>query len=634
MERFLVRGPFSLAAPAAEVAASLWSLTFAAARSGKEIDSATLLDRLRQAGLQISSESWALYPTAERYYPHSISTDFVSSALYSGEILLITGIGGTGKTTLVAESATIAASEGRRSCWISLNELLEPSDTVELIADYCRAMEFRDLSAKLRQCRPYEYPTTLAQALADWPISIVFDRFEAAGPRLGSLVKDVIQHLPRKSLAGTVILSSRYTPGWWPDVEREKNTAKSISLGGLPSDSAERLLREVGVGRDDNERSELFHAVCGHPQSLLVMQQVSCTVAPEQLKEVGVVEARDWLLRRVLDELSPEFKSGLARLSVFDYSASRSEALAVIGKMGPDILRGLVYRDLVCMQGGTVTVHDALREVAVILLTLVEIAEVHWAAADHLLREFQKSSEETGNLYYDTGIKWAAHLEAASKAGLSNPEFEAVVKADVQLLRDLFAISTVGFPHEFEDPTLAHTWSRVQSLIDQGLVKRVDPEKGEDPSRLRALAVAGLGRYQSFLADCRCLLHGYSNHVGYVDDLRPNHSFEIQGLGCPWEHCIELQPVPPMDDEVYAEWIDSLRDRLCQAGNAPDTGSYCEYLIECLADASSSDVVADRGEGNSCPIFGHCCPGGRAQARVCQSMEHDDEVDATNDWGR
>jgi hypothetical protein len=89
---------------------------------------------------------------------------------------------------------------------LSVSELLEPSDAIELIADYCRSTGLVDLASKLRNLHSYEYVMVLAKALADWPVSIVFDRFEAAGARLTNLVRDVILSLPENDRKGSVTL--------------------------------------------------------------------------------------------------------------------------------------------------------------------------------------------------------------------------------------------------------------------------------------------------------------------------------------------------------------------------------------------------------------------------------------------
>ena len=62
--------------------------------------------------------------------------------------------------------------------------------------------------------------------------------------------------------------------------------------------------------------------------------------------------------------------------------------------------------------------------------------------------------------------------------------------------------------------------------------------------------------------------HFYAQHVGH------NHAFEQMGHMCPYEYCIETQPLHPTAD-----------------GN------------------------------KSCPVFGHDCPGGVWQAFFCRMTE-------------
>jgi hypothetical protein len=65
----------------------------------------------------------------------------------------------------------------------------------------------------------------------------------------------------------------------------------------------------------------------------------------------------------------------------------------------------------------------------------------------------------------------------------------------------------------------------------------------------------------------------FKQAVGYVPKYEPLEDYAEYELTCPWEHCIELMPLPLL-------W--------------------------------HSQIM-------SCPIFGHCCPGGVQQAQACQN---------------
>ena len=65
--------------------------------------------------------------------------------------------------------------------------------------------------------------------------------------------------------------------------------------------------------------------------------------------------------------------------------------------------------------------------------------------------------------------------------------------------------------------------------------------------------------------------------IGYSINFNPNPDYEEQGLMCPWQHCIEQTPLRPENSET------------------------------------------------SCPIFGHDCPGGIEQVKVCQKMNDDSD---------
>ena len=58
--------------------------------------------------------------------------------------------------------------------------------------------------------------------------------------------------------------------------------------------------------------------------------------------------------------------------------------------------------------------------------------------------------------------------------------------------------------------------------------------------------------------------------IGYSTDFTENKDYVEQGLFCEWEHCIENMPMLPSRPDPW-----------------------------------------------SCPVFGHCCPGGAVKVRAC-----------------
>ncbi len=109
IHRLLIRGPFSLKRDVVELTNRLWRTLYAAGQAATVLTNDELWKQFGEAGLIVVERDWALYPTVARYYEHTQPTERIVKTLQEGGIGLIFGIGGSGKTTFVAEAATAAS---------------------------------------------------------------------------------------------------------------------------------------------------------------------------------------------------------------------------------------------------------------------------------------------------------------------------------------------------------------------------------------------------------------------------------------------------------------------------------------------------------------------------------------------
>ncbi|WP_284945636.1 hypothetical protein [Acidisoma cladoniae] len=123
-----------------------------------------------------------------------------------------------------------------------------------------------------------------------------------------------------------------------------------------------------------------------------------------------------------------------------------------------------------------------------------------------------------------------------------------------------------------------------------------------------------------------------SGSVGYIPDFRPNMAFAEQGLVCPWEHCIEFMPLPPRSKQQIVEHKKHLQEMFDKDAYAHKTPEDIAFLRGMLEDPIPEDAIdgdVDPLEYGGCPIFGHCCPGGVLQAKLCAEQEKVDDEETS-----
>jgi len=112
VERLIASGRFSVVSRPAETASRLWETLFAAAREGSLLSRTDLVREFANAGLRPVQSHWAVYPIADKYYEHEYPVARASELLRNGGLVSVTGIGGSGKSTFLAEAASVAAQSG------------------------------------------------------------------------------------------------------------------------------------------------------------------------------------------------------------------------------------------------------------------------------------------------------------------------------------------------------------------------------------------------------------------------------------------------------------------------------------------------------------------------------------------
>jgi hypothetical protein len=245
INRTLLRSPFLIDRDAAEVTERLWRVVYESGRTALSFSREELIARFLVAGLRLEKNEWAAYPVTQNFYNHTEPIDNLVSALANGAIIMIFGMGGSGKTTLAAEAASMAALGGRKTCWLTMSEFLEPADINQALAQYCSIIGFAEAAENLRLAEPYRSSAIIANTFHRFSITAVFDRLEAASPRLTGFISDILASLPPSKRPGSIIVTSRHLPSWWVTPRPTPSGAGDV-FGGGSSLSLGRALASQG----------------------------------------------------------------------------------------------------------------------------------------------------------------------------------------------------------------------------------------------------------------------------------------------------------------------------------------------------------------------------------------------------
>ena len=231
------------------------------------------------------------------------------------------------------------------------------------------------------------------------------------------------------------------------------------------------------------------------------------------------------------------------------------------------------------------------------------------------------SNKEKGEVLYEDVFKWGYHIEKLNDGENISIICIKLLKLNEKCLDALWAIERFGFPFSFNQPNLKIANDIVKSLTKAGLIEKNANNNIKYCGTKKRLILKGFDFFDSCFLHHLCLTRGISNHLGYIEIFEPNGSFEIQGIICPWEHCIEYMPLPPItkaEHETHLKFIQEQFDRNAYDDKPLEIREMLWNELQSGVPEDAPDYPDNELEAAKCPIFGHCCPAGKEQASLCR----------------
>lgn len=622
LERKLISPRIRTTRPIVDIVQRLWQTVFRYAREGATVNRADLVIDFGFAGVDIVGHKWQRFPVLDKLHGRLADIEALTKLVGSSPAVLVHGISGSGKTTLVAEVAKHLSTE-RPACWVTVGTY---TDFKAIYAE----------TASTVQLDPPKDPADtdmmierVATAVSYHHLLLVVDSTEKASSLLLSAIEALIRRISstaRKG-SGAVVMLGTIAFNWIDILNAQKAaTCPIFPVHELTIEAFREMLELGSVTITQEEMTEYHQKVQGHALSLAMMVNL-CSLKRGDLLQDAIRKsyetAQTLLVAGVIEALPSELRTAWISLSVFDYPFELWALDELADECSPIAVRELARRGLVRYVDGTVAVHDAVRIVTEEFLAQRKRRSVHAAIAESYYRRICEIHAMLADVEYDTGIKWVNHVALSCGDWRPEENYAAFLDSDPSILGAIVAIDTRGYPYDFIDDSLDDSWSIVEQLMDEDIVE-------ERPGSRSRFKLKNMGFCEIFFIHCLCLKRNIWGSTGYHPAMKYNYSYWLQNLYCPWEHCIEHQPLPKYTRSRHASWLEECRIRLStQADLDEPTRLYLEQII---SHGTPDDIVEDSEENDvleraSCFVFGHVCPGGEDQASLCRLCCRFTEVD-------
>jgi hypothetical protein len=540
-------------------------------------------------------------------------------------INFVYGLSGTGKSTVVAQ-ALRERETLKRAFWFSTGPSYDSKYFRQMLGLFLEGAGHEQHASVLRDPRVTDADAT-AYALAQLDMTLIFDTVEKASSSMeilwSTLIRDKLSSIPQSK----IIFVGQQLSRWFQEAQAYVKSSETYEVPGFSYADFMSYLGDLPDSIDEARVLEFYNRTGGLPIAAALLKAGFGKESQPQNLQVVVDQSADAIHRMLfsnvisrLDDIEREF---VESASVFESEFSLDEVNIVLErplKSRAKVL-ALLPRCVVNERENGIQLHDSVRPLAYELL----LPEVAQAYHEKLATHYTGLIQDQGFLF-ELIHKWAYHVRRCEKS--QSPFMKAVIGLSQYEVFSLWGIHYGGFPFSFSAEELAEQQLLINKFVEEGLVT-VSVNYDEENGTFDIAAPKEIFKLKTTDQWDRSFLWHVAEretpayHMGYIDVNDPNFAWQLQRHTiCPWEHRIEYEPLMPYDEppaDVRAWFADVIRGGgLSWRGpeaNAKTLAQLDELIVQ--PDIQDDDIRLHAAVG-SCPMFGHCCPGGSDQAAACR----------------
>ncbi|WP_284945631.1 dsDNA nuclease domain-containing protein [Acidisoma cladoniae] len=426
IRRILSSPPYRLGGDLDDAFNAIWTYIYDCAAQALTLTALEIEAAFRQRGIHIQPQLWRQLPLLNDFLPRPAITGDIQNLLAENATVILFGVGGSGKTALLAGLAHDYYQLGRPFCWISVSPITEISTFLTMISSSLHYFGMENAAQIVSsECRTEDdYVNNIIYALKNTSISIFVDSANSGGVQVKHLLNGVIERCPPLPLLGRLLLSTtELSP--YSRILREvnENVVTTYLMPGLDADGFSQVLGDQGKRFDDQEIEELRSAVGGHYLSTVFLRrllQAGRNLELQDIKLRGAAGARKWLVGEVIKNLGTDERTVLSCVSVFDYGFDLNEAQIVVGER---VFSPLVSLDILSNAGVTrfdgvaFYLHETVQPL--VYATLADDARrlLHKKLEAHYRECLEKQGSKEEGYPSDKIMKWGQHVEKLADCG-------------------------------------------------------------------------------------------------------------------------------------------------------------------------------------------------------------------------
>lgn len=566
---------FDLSNSSENIYESAWAYILKLSQECKTIKLDDIKSELERKGLRVTKKRWLNIPDISSFSGREEEIQDIENALSDIRKIIVKGISGIGKTSIMSKIAHRLHNENKKIFWLETNKMYTLSDILKELVNFLHNYGLEQEANLLNSSEIVQKIPSLAEILKNEEVYIFIDGLDKARTDVKNFIEELYKKLINSKLKGAISISIIDGLDSYTNIDLRSKKVFEYHLLGFSYNDTLEILTKINEKYHDEDFNFFYNLVGGYPVSINFLKELlsedSITIEEiKELQELTVEESNKHLFQKVFVNLATEEKEIALSASIFSYPFKEKEISQILNSSlnSKYVLEHLKKKNIILEKNGYYDVHDSIRTLLTDIVNEDRKKELHQIMAEFYMDYMNKQHEESEEVLYDDIFKWGYHLEFLGDSKIISPNRSELLRLNDDQLDALWAIERFGYPFAYDDSELQFSSSIIEELKNKNLIISNNDDSIKYIFTMKKFILNNFNFFDSCFLHHLCITRDISNHLGYIKRFEPNDAFIKQGIICHWEHCIEYMPL-------------------------------------------------DNNE-NSCPIFGHNCPSGKEQVVICR----------------
>ncbi len=434
-----------------------------------------IINDLELRGLKYKKTNNSL-PDTSNFLGRTSEIDIIQRAIFNIRKVIIKGISGIGKSSIMAKLANVLNEQNLKVCWIEIDCLHTVSSILSKISNslYLNGLEHE--AGMITKKEISEQIPFLSILLEKFEVFLLIDSIDKGNLEVRNFIENLIKHINYRTLTGALICSTVDTIESYSEIDIINKRIFEYHLMGFSDEDAQEIFSSSIELFSQQNIIDFNMATGGYPLSIFFLKELLSNndITKSEilkLKELSIENSNKWLLHKTYENLSKEEQDIILAASIFNYPFLEIEIEQIIETISRPkyLLDKLEKKNIIIYNENKYFVHDSISTLLHDILVISVKKQYHTKLTNHYRSLMEDSYKKGKSVLYTDIMKWGYHLE---NSNILSKEQLKIVSLETKYIDALWAIMRFGFPFAYSDTNCIEAYNVTRDLRKLKFIKK------------------------------------------------------------------------------------------------------------------------------------------------------------------